>query len=256
MKYVLLIISIIYLLIMIRWYILYKKEIRSRFHDKKFKSETWIAGIFTSLFLFFFSYAITIILLDPLFTPQIKLDYSCEYRSYHGEFDLEIKNDGEVGEEGFSLVVNDIILKNFSVNPTGNQKVIYMETKKRIPAYSIDETWANDLCSVSFSHPILESDPRPNKTIPKTDNAYLKLKCTYFPPNSKFNFHFNSLGDNRNINYEYWGKDTQPKKEINRCEEAVCYGNIKDFLLNLFFKITGRWEIRQCTKGDYTRSFG
>ncbi len=256
MKYILLAISIIFLLVIIIWGIKYKKEIISKLQDRGFKSETWIAGIAIGLFLFIFGYAVTIIFLDPLFTPQIELDYSCEYQSYHGEFNLEIKNDGEVGEEGFSLVVDDVILKNFSVNPIGNKEVIYMETKEQIPAYSIDENWANDYCSVSFSHPILESDPRPNQKIPKTDNEYLKIKCDYFPPNSEFNFHFNTLGDNRNINYEYWGKNTQPKKEINSCEEATCYGKFKDFLLNFFFKITGKWEVRQCTKGHYTRSFG
>ncbi len=244
------------LLIIIVWGLLRWNTVKNIWKDKNFQSEVWITGLVVGLFLFFFSYAVTVIFLDQLFSPQIKLDYSCKYQSYHGEFVFDIKNTGEVGEEGFTLVVNDIILKNFTVNPIGNQKVIYMQYRENVSGYTIDENWAKDYCDVILSHVPLATDPRPDNKFPKTGGEYLKIECSYFPPNSHFNLHLNSLGDNRNINYEYWGKNTEPKKEIRDCDEAACYGKVKDFMLNLLLKLKGKWEIRQCKLGDYTRSFG
>jgi len=247
------IILIVLILVLIIWFFIRRKEICEKIINKNFMSEVWISVVAIGILVSIIIYFITILLLNPFFSPQVNVDYSCQYQSYHGEFVVVIQNTGKVGEKNFNLILNNLILKNFTMNPYGGMggSIVFIN-KENLSAYSIDQKWAKENCNVILSHNVLD---KYNKSI-TTSGELIRLECSYIPPNSEFEFHFYSIGDNRNIDYEFWGENTKYTLGVKSCKKAICYGRVKDFLLDILTKLKGDYGYGECKYGSYTRGFG
>lgn len=253
-----LVLVLIFVVIII-WAVYVNKQIKAKIKDKNFLAESLITGIALASFLFILTYLLGNFVLDPYLHPQISINSQCDYLSLHGEFKLKVENRGYMGEEDFNLVIHDIILKNYSINPITIPGGVRLVTTKNLSAISFDNLWSNEYCTFETSYEILSEDPRsrlPWKPVPSAKGEYVKIKCRFIPPKSSFTVHIFNLGDNRILNYEYWGKSTTSTLEKKSCSPKPCFNPFKDFVLDFYYGSKKQFLCEECTVGNYSRCFG